>query len=86
LRKAVGILMRTKEGREALLELIETTGVWNHTSATTYEETLKAIGKRSVGVQVIQALLTDEHNSFTLMMSERYIRSQVKEKGEENDD
>jgi TRAP-type C4-dicarboxylate transport system substrate-binding protein len=82
----VDILRRTKEGREALLELIETTGAWGHVQASTYEETLKAIGKRSVGVQVIQTLLTDEHNSFTLMMSERYIRSQVKEEGEENDD
>lgn len=86
MRKAVAILRRSQEGREALLEIIENTKAWGHLPFSSEEEMYKAIGRRSVGVDIIQQLLTDELNSFTLMMSERYIRSQVDKKGEENDD
>lgn len=86
MRKAVAMLKRSAEGREALLEIIETTKAWGHLPFTSEEEMYKALGRRSVGVDIIQQLLTDEHNSFTLMISEQHIRSQVQKKGEENDD
>lgn len=86
MRKAVEILRRTREGREALLDIIVQSGVW---VATSESEPLKLAfenGKRRVGADVIQFLLTDEDDAFTLLMRERFIRAQGNKTEEEDDD
>ena len=87
MRKAVDILKRTKDGRAALLEIIEQYGGFNSRSADDPIEQARLVAKRQVASEVMQALLTDPLNAFTLMMDERHTRLQVKRaEDEKNDD
>ena len=86
MRKVVDILKRTREGREALLEVIE--GYGGFISAHDNDPVAQArlVARRGVATDVIQSLLTDELNAFTLMMEERYVRLNANRAKDENDD
>lgn len=87
MRKAVDILKRTKQGREALLEVIEGYGGFTSTHDNDPIAQARLVARRSVATDIIQSLLTDDLNAFTLMMGERYVRlSANRAKDEENDD
>lgn len=82
--KAVNILKRTKEGREALLEIIEQYGGFRSALSDNPIEQARLVARRQVATDIMQALLTDPLNAFTLMMGERYVRSQIKPGEEKN--
>jgi hypothetical protein len=86
MRKIVDILKRTKEGREALFDTIHQYGGFTSTGANDPLEQARLVARRQVATDIMQALLTDSMDSFTVMMSEHYIRSQGKQGEEKNDD
>ncbi len=84
--KLVKILSRTSDGREALLEMIETYGGFTTRFSADPIEQARIVAVRKVATDIIQKMLTDELNSFTVMMQERFARSQVQRAEKENDD
>lgn len=86
LNKAVNILKRTREGREALLEIIETYGGFSNTTDNDPIAQARIVAKRQVAVDIIQSLLTCNMDSFTVMLGERYVRLNANRAKDEKDD
>ena len=87
MHKAVEILKRTREGREALLEMIQNYGGFSNPTANDPLEQARLVAKRGIATDIMQLLLTDELNAFTVMMNERHVRleSQRAKGNDEND-
>lgn len=86
LNKAVDILKRTQDGREALLEAIESYGGFTSLSSNDPIEQARLVARRQVAADIMQCLLTDDLDAFTIMMKERNIRLQVNRAKDKEDD
>lgn len=86
MRKVVDILASTPQGREALLEVIEQYGGFVSTASNDPLEQARLVARRGIATDIMQALLTDVRNPFTVMLNERYERLQSRAKEENNDD
>lgn len=85
MRKAVDILGRTAEGREALYEVIDQYGGLTSLHSNDPLEQARLVARRGVATDILKHLLTDERNTLTVMFNERFERLE-NQRAKRNDD